>query len=107
MTKTNLLERRLKMLEQRKNRIKQMEASINIQFRKQRTRRLIELGGLVAKAKLDEWDSNALLGGLLSLKEKEKDPGQIKTWAHHGGVEFSEEKAEKLSSRKRKRVKAS
>ena len=69
MTTTNLLEKRRK-LEQRKNRLKQLDASLTMQERKQRTRRLIELGGLVSKAKLEDWNANALLGGLLFLKEK-------------------------------------
>lgn len=91
MTKTNLIERR-KKLEQRKNRLKQLEASLNAQERKNRTRRLIELGGLVSKAKLEDWNSNAILGALLSLKEKEQDVSQMNAWAHKGGVAFSEEK---------------
>jgi len=48
MTQTNLIEKR-KKLEQRKNRLKQLEASLNVQDRKNRTRRLIELGGLFLK----------------------------------------------------------
>ncbi|MBA3814483.1 MAG: conjugal transfer protein TraD, partial [Alphaproteobacteria bacterium] len=59
MTTTNLIEKR-KHIEQRKNRLKQMEATLNTQMRRQRTRRLIELGGLVSKAKLEDWNSNSL-----------------------------------------------
>lgn len=91
MTKTNLLEKR-KKLEQRKNRLKHLEATLKIQERKDRTRRLIELGGLVSKAQLENWSSNTLLGGFLSLKEKELDSGQIDAWAHKGGKAFSIEK---------------
>ena len=87
MTQTNLVEKR-KKLEQRKNRLKQLESSLNAQERKNRTRRLIELGGLVSKAKLEAWDSNALLGGLLSLKEKEMDANQMNIWTHKGGKAF-------------------
>lgn len=92
MTKTNLIEKR-KKLEQRKNRIKQLDASLNIQERKHRTRRLIELGGLVSKAQLKNWNSNVLLGGLLSLKEREQDTSQMTAWSHKGGVVFSGERA--------------
>lgn len=98
MTQTNLIDKR-KKLEQRKNRIKQLEASLNIQERKQRTRRLIELGGLVSKAKLENWNANALLGALLSLKEKEHDPTQMTTWTHKGGKAFSSEKVEKSQTK--------
>lgn len=88
MTQTNLAEKR-KKLEQRKNRLKQLEATLNIQERKNRTRRLIELGGLVSKAELETWNANALLGGLLSLKEKEMDANQMDAWIRKGGVAFS------------------
>ena|SRR3989338_4218472 len=89
MTQTNIIDKR-KKLEQRKNRLKQLDASLKIQERKQRTRRLIELGGLVSKAKLETWNANTLLGGLLFLKEKEQDAPQISTWTHKGGVLFSQ-----------------
>lgn len=94
MTKTNLAEKR-KKLEQRKNRLKQLEATLNVQERKDRTRRLIELGGLVSKAKLETWNTNALLGGLLSLKEKEMDANQMNVWTHKGGKAFSSERRQK------------
>ncbi|EKE09316.1 MAG: Conjugal transfer protein TraD [uncultured bacterium] len=88
MTQIDLIGKR-KKLEQRKNRVRQLDALLKIQERKQRTRHLIELGGLVSKAKLENWNTNALLGGLLSLKEKEHDPTQMNTWSHKGGVAFS------------------
>lgn len=91
MTQTNLIEKR-KKLEQRKNRLKQLESALNAQERKNRTRRLIELGGLVSKAQLENWSANALLGGLLSLKEKEMDANQMNIWTHQGGKVFSSER---------------
>lgn len=95
MTTTNLLEKRKKNLEQRKNRLKQLESSLNAQTRKKRTRRLIEIGGLAEKASLENWNSNSLLGAFLSIKEKESDKKQLEAWAHKGGVVFSEEKVTK------------
>lgn len=95
MTKINILERRKKSLEQKKNRLKEIEASLNAQERKKRTRRLIELGGLITKANLEDWDSNVLLGAFLSLKEKETDKKQLEHWAHKGGAAFSSEKVKK------------
>jgi len=95
MTKINLLDKRKKTLEQKKNHLKQIEASLNAQERKKRTRRLIEIGGLVAKAKIEAWDSNALLGAFLHLKEKESDKKQMESWAYKGGVAFSSEKVQR------------
>ena len=92
MTQTNLIEKR-KKLEQRKNRLKQMEATLTVQERKNRTQKLIVLGGLVSKAELENWNANALLGGLLFLKEREVDAVQMNEWINKGGVAFSTEKS--------------
>lgn len=54
MTKINLLEKRKKSIEQRMSKLKKVETSLNTQLRKKRTRRLIELGGLVSKAQLED-----------------------------------------------------
>ena len=54
--------------------------------------RLIEIGGLAAKANLEDWDTNALLGAFLFLKEKELDKKQLEAWAHKGGAVFASEK---------------
>jgi len=97
MATANLINKR-KTLEERKSRLKQLEASLNVQERKHRTRRLIELGGLVSKANLNTWNANALLGGLLSLKEKETDTSQMNAWTHKGGVAFSGENSKRRES---------
>ncbi|AFC70039.1 conjugal transfer protein TraA [Rickettsia amblyommatis str. GAT-30V] len=64
----NVIKRRLK-LEQKKAKIITEEARLKIQARKARTRHLIEIGGLVVKAKLDDLPTNSLLGAFVSLKE--------------------------------------
>ena len=92
MTKINLLERRKKSIEQRMNKLKEMEASLNTQLRKKRTRRLIELGGLVSKAQLEDWNANTLLGALLFLKERESDTQLLEKWTYRGGRVLNEEK---------------
>ena len=100
MTKINLIEKRKKYIAQRMNKLKEMEASLNVQERKRRTRRLIELGGLVSKAHLDSWDVNTLLGAFLFLSETSKT--QRDSWTHKGGAAFTIEKTEKLSSGKQR-----
>ena len=84
MPQTNILEKRSRTLQQRKNRLKHFESSVNELARKQRTRRLIELGGLVVKAHLEDWPTNTLLGGLLFLKEKASDPSFRNVWTFKG-----------------------
>ena len=97
MTKINLLEERKKSIEQRMNKLKGMEASLNTQLRKKRTRRLIELGGLVSKAQLEDWSANTLLGAFLFLKERESDIQQLEDWAYRGGRVFASNKEGKSS----------
>jgi hypothetical protein len=97
MTQTNILEQRKKSIAQRKNRLKQLETSLNAQARKKRTRHLIEIGGLVAKAKLDAWNANTLLGALLSLKDQESDTSKMDAWTHTGGALFASEKNHKTA----------
>jgi len=76
-----------------------MEAALNVQERKNRTRKLIQLGGLVLKAHLADWDSNTLLGALLFIKEKGADPQQREAWSHKGGAAFGSEKTQSLLQR--------
>ncbi|KJV73723.1 conjugative transfer protein [Orientia tsutsugamushi] len=52
-------------LQQKKAKLIMDEVNLKIKERKMRTRRLIEMGGLVAKAKLD----HTLFGAIVSLKE--------------------------------------
>ena len=100
MPATNILEKRQRALEQRRNRLKQLESSVNILARKQRTRRLIELGGLVMKAHLDTWPTNTLFGAFLSLKDKENNQQQRAAWTFNGRIHFITDK--KLSPRAEK-----
>ncbi|KAB2836881.1 MAG: conjugal transfer protein TraD [Caedimonadaceae bacterium] len=95
MTKYSLLQKMEQTLEVKKNRLKQLESHIKNIKRKTRTRRLIELGGLVAKAGLEDLESNALLGGLLHLKQLVTDPKIEEEFAHQGGKEFAKENQNK------------
>lgn len=54
--------------------------------RKDRTRRLIQGGGLLEKAGLLDWDAATLLGGLLALKNQ--DPKQLESFKTAGGNAF-------------------
>ncbi len=100
MTQTNLFEKRKKSIEHRKNRLKELESSLNTQERKKRTRHLIELGGLIAKANLEKWNSNTLLGAFVFLKDHESDKNQMDAWTHKGGAIFASEKILSIQNRK-------
>lgn len=95
MTKSNLLERKKQTLEAKKNRLKQLESHVKTMERKTRTRRLIELGGLIAKAGLEDLESNTLLGGLLHLKQLITESKMKEEFAHQGGKAFARENQNK------------
>jgi hypothetical protein len=95
MTKSNLLERKKQTLELKKNKLKQLESHVKTMERKTRTRRLIELGGLVVKANLEDLESNTLLGGLLHLKQLVTDLRVKEEFAYQGGVAFATENQNK------------
>lgn len=64
--------------------------------RKARTQKLIELGGLVAKAKLDNLKSNTLYGALLTLKYSLSNDLNVKDkWTEIGRNQFDLEEKEK------------
>ena len=84
-------ERKKKLL-QRKNRLAAEEARLKLRERKTRTRLLIELGGLVAKAGLDALPKAAVYGGLIGLAETLRKKPEIKqAWTETGSAEFEKE----------------
>jgi hypothetical protein len=86
-----------KNLQQKKQRLLQQETMIKIRERKARTRALIEVGGLVVKAKIDHLPSDALLGALLSIKEAiKKDSTILADWAAIGAKVFASEVKNKV-----------
>jgi hypothetical protein len=82
-----------KKLEQKKARIAIDETRLKLKERKMRTRALIEKGGLITKAGLDHFPSNALYGALLSIK-KDLDANEnlLSKWIVEGQAAFNAEK---------------
>lgn len=69
--------------------LKKLHSQAKTKERKERTRRLIQLGGLVEKAGLGDMDPAALLGMLMLQKEfLERNPRTIETWKQRGAAEF-------------------
>lgn len=50
-----------------------------IKDRKKQTRRKIELGGLVIKAKMDEFPKDIILGALISVRKEIKKNNNVKS----------------------------
>ena len=80
-------------LAQRKAKLSLDEQKLKLQERKIRTRRLIELGGLVAKAELDHLNNNTLLGALLFIKSGSHQKENIDLWTEQGARSFEESKS--------------
>jgi hypothetical protein len=80
-------------LERQKARLQSQEQKLKLTERKKRTRRLIELGGLIVKAELEELNNNTLLGALLSLKSSiAKSETVIPEWTEQGANAFEAQK---------------
>ena len=98
---SSTLAERMNRFEQQQARLADEEAQIRDQERKQRTRRLIETGGLVEKAGLIDLEANALLGGLIAIKARAPSRRVIARWSAEGGKVFADEGASKVACRKR------
>jgi len=83
-------------LEQKKNRLVVEETRLKLKEQKMRTRHLIEIGGLVAKAGLDSLPTNTLYGALISLSDELKNNDSIRNaWNSKGQAAFNKEKQDK------------
>ncbi|QES95774.1 conjugal transfer protein TraD [Orientia tsutsugamushi] len=81
-------------LQQKKAKLIMDEVNLKIKERKMRTRRLIEMGGLVAKAKLD----HTLFGAIVSLKETlTQHPNVQNHWTTIGKDIFDKEQQNKAA----------
>ncbi len=72
-------------LQQKKARLIMEEINFKIKERKMRTRHLIQVGGWVAKAEIDNLPANSLFGALVSLKQElAKTPEIQEQWTAVG-----------------------
>lgn len=94
----NNIDHKKQKLGQKKARLQLEENRLKVTERKQRTRNLIELGGLVTKANLDYLPVNTLYGALLSLNEALKENEEIKAvWTTKGNAAFNQEKQDRTA----------
>jgi len=77
MPKLTLAER-LQKADARKARAEQEAARLKLMQRKERTRHLIEVGGLLVKAGIDKLPSAALYDRFLRIAAEAEDPGPPK-----------------------------
>jgi len=77
----------LKKQQQALARLERQLAVQKLKKRKTETRRKIELGGLVIKAKLDRYSKAVILGALMDVLENlaGDNEGMLETWYHSKG----------------------
>ena len=79
----------IKKTQQKLARLERNFAMQKIKQRKKETRRKIELGGLVVKAKMDDLSKDVILGALLYAKENiQKEPGTMTLFKSKGEAAF-------------------
>lgn len=93
MARTSLAER-MSRLEQQRAKLAEQEAKLKADERKQRTRRLVEVGALVEKAGLLEMEQTALHGALLALAGLAGDKAKVAEWTAVGKAALDEETKE-------------
>ena len=90
MPKRTLAER-LELAAQKKAKAEQEQAKLMEMQRKERTRRLIEIGGLAAKAGIDGLSTAALYDRFLKIAADAKDAKTVEAWEQSGGRHFHRE----------------
>ena len=99
----NIYERRSD-LERQKIALLGKEKALQEKERKERTRKLIELGGLIAKAKLDHLDVKTLYGALLTLQSQAGNATTLTQWSKQGQIAFADKnKADNVSRTQERR----
>jgi hypothetical protein len=82
-----------------KRRIRDQQSKISAQKRKERTRLLIQIGGLAEIAELTATDKGILLGGFLALAKTIKEaPAKAETWKRQGDLVLKEREARRRTS---------
>ncbi|MDD4617073.1 MAG: conjugal transfer protein TraD [Alphaproteobacteria bacterium] len=90
MPKLTLAER-LERAAARKARAEQEAARLKTMQRKERTRHLIEVGGLLVKAGIDKLPTAALYDRFLAIAAQADDPKMVAAWERAGSKHFQKE----------------
>ena len=90
MPKLTLAER-LERAEARKAKAEQEAARLKLIQKKERTRRLIDIGGLAVKAGIDELPATALYACFMHIAKEAQNPDTVTRWERAGSRFFQEE----------------
>ena len=95
MPKLTLAER-LERAAARKARAEQEAARLKLMQRKQRTRHLIEIGGLAVKAGIDELPPAALYDRFMAIAAEASDKKAVASWERAGSRHFQTEEDSRI-----------
>ena len=90
------LAQRFERAEARRAKAEQEAARLKLIQKKERTRRLIELGGLAVKAGIDELPAAALYACFMRIAADAKDSDTLSRWEREGGRHFQVEEDARL-----------
>ena len=79
--KTEVIVSEKEKLAQTRARLEKRQRLVNELERKVKIRKTIELGDLIIKAGLDDFDSQVLLGALLEIKALSTEKSNVKRWS--------------------------
>lgn len=85
------IEEEKKKLSLKKSRIEARERFIKEKERKIRTRKLIELGGIVVKSGVQALNNNQLLGALIQIRNQMSKESNRSKWKEEGAAAFEKE----------------
>jgi hypothetical protein len=74
------IEKKVEKLEAAKNRLRAKELELRLQEKKDKDRKIFQVGKLAYKANLTGMDTEALFGALLEISEKINNPESLKKW---------------------------
>lgn len=83
------IEKEKEKIKKEKQKIEARERLLREKEKKQKTKKLISLGNLLAKFSLDELDDSVLFGALSEIRDMSKDQSNIQRWSKKGKEEFS------------------
>lgn len=85
-----------------KRQIREQKSRLSKQERKERTRKLIQIGGLAVIAGIDNWDNGILLGALYEIAELNNEPGKTEAWKQHGDAILKEREEKRKGDKNKK-----
>jgi hypothetical protein len=83
-SKVGKISDRLKKLAEKKEKLKFQEQLLHQKSRKQKTKRMIEIGSIAANFGIDAFDNSTIAGAFAEIHEKFQQPNCVENWRKKG-----------------------